>query len=131
MAAGIVVVLDTSALLFWTLDAGRLSSSASSAIADAERILVSSISVWEIGVKSSRGRLDIPLPVREFADTLGQINRVEVLPVDTATWLRSVELRWEHRDPADRVIVATADLNACPLVTSDAAMRAFYSQSIW
>ena len=131
MAAGVVVVLDTSALLFWTLDAGKLSQPASSAIADAERILVSSISVWEIGVKVARGRLDIPLPVREFADALARINRVEILPVDTATWLRSVELRWEHRDPADRVIVATAELNACPLVTSDAAMRAFYPQSVW
>jgi PIN domain nuclease of toxin-antitoxin system len=50
---------------------------------------------------------------------------VELLPVDTATWLRSLELPWDHRDPADRVIVATALLQGVPLLTADAMIRGF------
>ena len=126
-----MVVLDTSALLFWTLDRARLSAAAASAIADADRILVSSISIWEIGIKVSKGRLSIPVPVREYAERLQLVDRVEVLPVDTETWLANLDLQWEHRDPADRSIVATALLKSCPLVTSDTRIRAFYGQSVW
>ncbi len=126
-----MVVLDTSALLFWTLDRRRLSVPAASAIADADRVLVSSISIWEIGIKVSKSRLSIPIPVREYAERLQLVDRVEVLPMDAETWLTNLELQWEHRDPADRSIVATALLKSCPLVTSDRTIRAFYPQSVW
>lgn len=126
-----MIVLDTSALLFWTLHRERLSEAASVAISEADRVLVSSISIWEIGIKVARGRLSIPLPVREYAERLERIARVEVLPVDTETWLVGLDLSWDHRDPADRTIVATAALNECPLVTSDRAMRNFYSRAVW
>ena len=65
-----MVVLDTSSLLFWTLDRQRLSNAASSAIAEADRVLVSSTSIWEISIKVGRGRLSIPLPVRDYAERL-------------------------------------------------------------
>ncbi len=126
-----MVVVDTSTLLFWTLDSSRLSRDAAVAIQESDRVVVSSISIWEIGLKVSRGRLYIPLSIEEFADRLLQIDVVEVSSVDVATWIKSVELQWEHRDPADRVIVATAMLRGCPLVTSDEAIRAFYPQAIW
>jgi PIN domain nuclease of toxin-antitoxin system len=45
--------------------------------------------------------------------------------VDSVTWLRSVELAWDHRDPADRVIVATALLQNVPLVTADTEIHRF------
>ena len=126
-----MVVLDTSALLFWTLHRERLSEAASAAISESERILVSSISIWEIGIKVGRGGLSIPLPVREYAERLERLARVDILPVDTETWLTNLDLQWNHRDPADRSIVATAVVNSCPLVTSDRAIRSFYPRSIW
>lgn len=126
-----MIVLDTSALIFWTLDRERLSRAASWAIAGADRVILSSISIWEVGLKVKRQRLSIPVPIQEFADRLERIDRVDILPVDVRTWIKNLELDWEHRDPADRTIVATASLHACPLVTSDAAIRSFYSQTIW
>ncbi len=126
-----MIVLDTSALIFWTLDKEQLSRAASWAIDDADRIILSSISIWEIGLKVKRQRLFIPVPIQEFADKLERIDRVDILPVDVRTWVKNLELDWDHRDPADRTIVATASLHACPLVTSDAIIRAFYSQTVW
>ena len=95
-----MIVLDTSALLFWTLHRERLSQPASAAIADADRIAVSAMSIWEIGVKAGRGNLEIPFPIREFADRLERVARVEVVPVDLAIWLENLELDWKHRDPS-------------------------------
>ena len=126
-----VIVLDTSALVFWTLNRDRLSRTAAQAIAEADRIALSSISIWEIGIKVKKDQLSIPISIQEFTDKLEQIDRLDILPVDVQTWIKNLELDWDHRDPADRTIVATASLHACPLVTSDSAIRAFYSQAVW
>ena len=50
---------------------------------------------------------------------------VELLPVDAKVWLRSLALAWDHRDPADRVIVATALLHEVPVLTKEDAIHAF------
>lgn len=50
---------------------------------------------------------------------------VELCPVDSETWLRSASLVWDHRDPADRVIVATALLRRLPIMTKDQAIRSY------
>ena len=131
MGRRVVIVLDTAALIYWTLNRARLSLTAAQSIADADRIAISSISIWEIGIKVNKGKLSIPLPLPEYAGKLEQIDRVEFLAVDLRTWIKNLELDWPHRDPADRTIVATAALHSCSLLTPDSIIRAFYPQAIW
>lgn len=125
--AGVLIVLDTHALLWWALDPERLSARATQEV---ERMevgggFVSSISLWELAIKVKRGHLDLPLPVDELARRLERGGVVHVLPVDTKTWLTSVSLDWPHRDPADRVIVATAMNKNLPLLTKDSMIQNF------
>jgi PIN domain nuclease of toxin-antitoxin system len=126
-----VIVLDTSALLYWTLDPARLSSKAARAIQQADRILVSSISVWEIALKVKNQKLAIPLPITEYVEKLQRVDTLEILPVDVQTWLDNLNLPWEHRDPADRTIVALAKRFGCPLITSDRVIADYYPEAIW
>ena len=131
MGRCLVIVLDTVALLFWMFERVSLSKDAARAIASADRIAVSSISIWEIGVKVNTGKLSIPLPVPELAERLERVDRLDLLAVDLGTWLMVLDLDWAHRDPADRTIVATAALLACPLLTPDSRIQKFYTRSIW
>ena len=126
-----VIVLDTSALVFWTLNPVRLSVAAADAIAEAGKIVLSSISIWEIGLKVKREKLFLPLAMSDYVEKLKTVEGVEIAPVDERTWLKNLELEWEHRDPADRTIVATAMLSSSPLVTSDRIIQRFYSATIW
>lgn len=126
-----MVVLDTAALLYWTLDPGQLSPVGVEALESADHFVISSISVWEIALKVKRGKLDIPIPIAEYAKRLQLIENLEILPVDVQTWLDNLELDWEHRDPADRTIVATASRLSCPLISSDKLVADFYEQTIW
>ena len=126
-----MIVLDTSALIFWTLNPGGLSAPAAEAIAASSRKAVSSISIWEIGLKVKQEKLSIPLPVREYVDKLNSVEGVEIVPVDEGIWLKNLELDWDHKDPADRTIVATAMLLSSQLVTSDGVIRRFYAETIW
>ena len=126
-----MVVLDTSALIYWTFLPGTLTEQAATAIAAAEAVVISSISIWEIGLKVKRGKLEMPLTPAELVVKLEATDRVRIEPVTSAIWLRSVDLEWAHKDPADRTIVATASLLHCPLVTSDLQIPAFYPPALW
>jgi PIN domain nuclease of toxin-antitoxin system len=126
-----MVVLDTSAVLYWTLDPDQLTMAAKQAIDGADRLVISSISVWEIGLKVKRGKLTIPLSIPEYVDRLDRLDKLEILPVDVRTWLENLDLKWEHRDPADRTVVATARLLGCPLIASDKRIASFYEETVW
>lgn len=126
-----MVVLDTVALLYWTIDPEKLSALARDVIDKADRLIVSSISVWEIAQKVKRSRLEISMGIEEYVSGLSRLDRLEILAVDVETWLNSVSLEWQHRDPADRVIVATATRLDCPLVSSDRVIGEFYALTMW
>jgi PIN domain nuclease of toxin-antitoxin system len=126
-----VVVLDTSALFYWTLDPAQLSATASRVIRETNRLCISSISIWEIALKVKRGALQIRVPIEEYVEGLQRIGKLEIMPVDTRAWLDSVSLDWDHRDPADRVIVALARQLKSPLVSNDRKISAFFSNTIW
>lgn len=116
-----MMVLDTHALLWWALDPDKLSRKAKTALTrmEDERGWVSSISFWELAIKVKRGQLELGVSVDELARRVARSKAVEVVPVDTDLWLASVALEWEHRDPADRVIAATALQRNVPLLTKD------------
>ncbi len=126
-----MVVLDTAALLYWTLDPAQLSPAARQAIDNAGQLVASSISIWEIALKVKRGKLSLPLPVPDYVDRLQQLQDLDIRPVDVQTWLDNLALDWEHRDPADRTIVAIAARLACPLVSPDGVIADFYPQTVW
>lgn len=129
-----MIALDTHALLWWTLAPEQLSPEARRIVGEMEIHggFASAISIWEIGIKCQRRKLDLPLSVDEFTRRLERGGVVELVPVDTEIWLRSLALPWSHSDPADRIIVATALSKGVPLLTKDHAIRSFGGvTSIW
>lgn len=126
-----MLVLDTSALLVWTLRENELPVSAHQAIELSERVYISSISTWEIALKYKRGRLKLPYDAITYIRQLELLPKLEIIPVNTETWLTNVQLDWENQDPADRTIVALAMELKCPLVSSDRSIAAFYQPTIW
>ena len=126
-----MLVLDTSALLIWTLREDDLPVKAKQAIDASDRLFVSSISIWEVALKYGRGRLKLPYDAFTYARRLKLLPKLELIPVNTETWLPNVQLDWDNRDPADRTIVALAMELKCPLVSSDRSIAAFYQPTIW
>ena len=126
-----MIVLDTSALLYWTLDPAELTLNAEKAIANADKVVVSSISVWEIALKVKHGKLILPLTMVDYIGRLNRLAELEILPVDVQTWLDNMELDWDHRDPADRTIVALATRLECPLISSDIIITGYYPKTVW
>lgn len=128
--AEIVMVLDTCAILYLFFEPDKLSHTALNKIARSEELIVSSISVFEIGIKLKNKKLKLPLTHSDFVENLLQVDKIQIIPVDEMLWIHAVELPWENRDPADRVIVATAMKLNHAIVTTDAEMRKFYKKTI-
>ena len=129
-----MILLDTHALLWWALDPEQLSPAAAKVVAEMEERggFASSISIWELGVKIQRGKLDLGISIDEFARRVEQGGVVSLIPVDTTIWLASLALRWGHRDPADRVIVASALGKGVPILSKDSNIRNFEGvSSVW
>ncbi|WP_019919202.1 type II toxin-antitoxin system VapC family toxin [Methyloversatilis discipulorum] len=132
-----MIVLDTHALLWWANgERAQLSAAAASAI-DAEmdggQILVSSMSAWELAMLVERGRVALSMDVASWLDTLSRIDAVQIVPVDSEIAVKSVQLPGDfHKDPADRIIVATARKFAAPLVSADEKIRSYpHVRAIW
>lgn len=125
-----MIVLDTHVLLWWASgDEAQLSAAALQAI-EAElgggRIMVSSISAWELAMLVAKGRVALAMDVEQWLSVVSQIDEVGFVPVDNEIAVKSIELPGEfHKDPADRIIVATARKLAVPLVTADDRIRAY------
>ena len=113
------LLLDTCALLWLASGSRSLSKSARSAISNAQVVCVSPVTAWEIAVKVAKGKIVLPCPAREWFDAVASLYDIDVLKLSADDMLRSVELPWHHKDPADRFIIATALKNDFTVVTSD------------
>jgi PIN domain nuclease of toxin-antitoxin system len=110
------LLLDTHVLLWWLDDSEALSRNARSVIADPENaVYVSAVSVWEIVLKASAGKLDIPV---DWADAIAE-EPFRHLSVTREHALKVAELPPLHRDPFDRLLVAQSLVEELVLVTHD------------
>jgi PIN domain nuclease of toxin-antitoxin system len=136
MGRGAVIVLDTHVLVWWVSGDPELSKKARAAIEHeqaAGEIVVSSISAWEIALLVERERLLLSMDVSTWLTTVAQIGAVRFMPVDVEIAVKSTSLPGAfHKDPADRMIVATARKLAVPLLTKDEKIRAYpHVKTIW
>lgn len=127
------MVLDTCALLWWTLEPQRLSELGARLCADIPKggAIISSISLWEVGIKVKRGKLDIGMPWERYFDLVESLGDLNIVPVTQAVWRESLALDWDYADPADRCIVATASLYDDILLSADSHIAAFYPKTRW
>ena len=116
-------LLDTHVLLWWHGDRDRLSRDQWKVIAaaDAETPLqVSDISLWEIATLHSLGRIRLTIPLREWLEKAVSpplVRRHGISPAVAAELALLPESF--HRDPADRILVATARVIGATLLTRD------------
>ena len=117
------LLLDTHVLLWWLNDSGRLSSGQREALDRASEkspLLVSDISLWEVAMLHSLGRIGLALPLRDWLSKAVAPPRVRTQGISPAIATEVAALPDSfHRDPADRIIVATARVLGATLLTQD------------
>jgi PIN domain nuclease of toxin-antitoxin system len=124
------LLLDTHVALW--LDAGddHLRSSTRALIDNCWQnggtIRLSAVSVWEIALLVDSRRIELDLPIEAWITRFLQRPGIKAVPLVHSAASRSYRLyQLEHRDPADRLLIATAIELACPLVTYDERILRF------
>ena len=119
-----MVVFDTHVLLHDVLQPGKLSAKARRALAgEAGPRAASDISLWEIAMLIARGRIDPATDAVRFIEDIVAARELRVLPLTPRIAVLSQSDAFEHGDPADRIIAATAIVHGAQLVTGDARLR--------
>ena len=126
-----MLVLDTHAALWWTLEPARLGRKVAARLAREDRLGIPTIAFWETALLVRKGRLELEMGAAEWARKVCSIPRVTVLPLTTEIALLADTLAM-HADPTDRFIVATAMVHDAPLGTKDALLRELpFLSTVW
>ena len=124
------LLLDTHITLWLDTGDERLRPSTLSLIEARWReggtVLISAITAWEIAQLVSLRRLHLDLPARAWIERFAGHPGIEIVPLNHKSATGAYSLRdFGHRDPADRLLIATAIELACPFVTYDERITRF------
>jgi PIN domain nuclease of toxin-antitoxin system len=123
-----LLIVDTHAALWFLNGDSRLSQAARDLIEDdAIDRRLSAVSVWEVAVKRSLGKLKAPADFHQLLYEQGLL----ALPVTDAHALRIAGLPFHHRDPFDRMLVAQAMSEGMSIVSKDEILCAYEVTVLW
>ena len=129
------LLLDSHTLLWLMQSNPSLSSEAVALIAEpANRLYLSMASIWEIGIKSGIGKMELSVPYSTFLDTAIHGYGLIVLPITPEDCVRYETLPFpdkQHRDPFDRMLVTHALRNGLSIVGVDSAFDAYGVTRLW
>jgi PIN domain nuclease of toxin-antitoxin system len=124
------LLIDTHVWVWSLTDDRRISERARTAIGQAQTILVSAISFYEIARKVRLGKWPQMLPYVDRLPELLEAQRAVVASLEAADCLAAGVMEWPHRDPFDRFLAASALRRGVPLVSADPVFDAVLSR-IW
>ncbi|WP_429396356.1 type II toxin-antitoxin system VapC family toxin [Pseudomonas laurylsulfatiphila] len=122
------VLLDTHVLLWALSDDPKLSGKARKLIEGAADIYISAATFWEMAIKVGLGKLNVDLEeIRQYCLESGFIE----LPLTSEHAIAVKDLEHHHRDPFDRLIIATAITEPMKLLSADSVIAQYTDLAIW
>jgi len=115
-----MIILDTHIWLWWiNQDNERLGTNRVAAIQSADIVAISAISCFEVAWLDLHGRIELPCTRQAWFEKALEGSGIALLPITPAIATAAVELPEHHRDPQDRLIIATALINDATLMSAD------------
>ena len=121
-----MIICDTHVLVFDALAPARLSAKARRRLKDgasAGQLACADISLWEIAMLIAKGRLEIDEETEPFIQAVLDARGYRVVPITSGIAALSQSADFTQKDPADRLIAATALASGAELLSADQAMK--------
>ncbi len=93
--------------------------------------LISLASVWEMGIKQSKGKLSLPLPLAEYIKEKTKLDDFEILPIYLNHLEAITTLSFHHNDPFDRLLIAQSIVENISILSRDITFDRYNVNRIW
>jgi PIN domain nuclease of toxin-antitoxin system len=120
-----MILLDTHIWLRWLLSTEPLPIKLVEQIEQTETVTIFAISCWEVVMLVQKQRIELPLPVEQWLKDATTNSFVSVLPITCDISRLAGTLPEHHKDPADRIIIATALCHNLKLMSLDSIFPAY------
>jgi PIN domain nuclease of toxin-antitoxin system len=119
-------ILDTCVLLWMASEQDSLTEKVKQTLSEnAGNLFISSISAFEIAIKSEKGKIELPLPPVEWVREALFLHGIEEIFVNSDIASKSVLLPKIHNDPCDRIVIATAMKHHMIIITRDKTIQQY------
>jgi PIN domain nuclease of toxin-antitoxin system len=126
------ILLDTQCWLWWIATPEKLSRNARRRIADKRNtIYLSAASSWEIAIKYSIRKLQLPEPPWQFIPKRLARDAITGLPIEIMHALHVANLPQHHKDPFDRLLISQSIQESIPIMTADKRFEPYEAEIIW
>lgn len=125
------LLIDTHALIWFITDSEKLPLNTKQIIENKENnCYVSVATYWEIGIKTSIGRLGLNADLETIFQIIEE-SGFETLPITTNQILKNASLEFHHQDPFDRIIIAQSLTEKMTIITKDSQFESYSVPIIW
>ena len=125
-------LLDTHTFIWFVLNQPELSSVARDLIINPNHdILLSPATQWEIAIKISIDKYQLPDPYEVWMNQQLLTNTFEILPITIAHTATVINLPFHHKDPFDRLLIAQAIVENIPIISTDGIFDSYPVDRIW
>jgi len=119
-----MILLDTHIWVRWLIS-DNMNPALIDTIENSEQVCISSISCWEVVYLAKRGRIQLEMPSQKWIEVGLSDSSITCLPIDRQIAVLAANLPDHHRDPADRIIIATAITHGAQLMSFDEQFRKY------
>ena len=124
-----MILIDTHVLIWLGVRPERIGAKTHEVLMagiEEQQVAIAAITPWEISMSASKGRLNLAMPTDHWLDTILSRTGIRVAALEPAIAVDAGQLPGTiHGDPGDRIIIATARLLECPVVTADRKILAY------
>jgi len=113
-------LMDTHVWLWWDQHSKKLSPRYYKILEDPDnKIVLSSVTVWELIIKYKLGKIKLPAPPNAYIDNCMREDAFSTLPITHAHAQNTFRLEDHHKDPFDRMLISQSQVEDIPLLTQD------------
>ncbi|HHT9138601.1 MAG TPA: type II toxin-antitoxin system VapC family toxin [Candidatus Wunengus sp. YC60] len=126
------LLLDTHTFLWFIMGNTKLSDNARKLMEDTDNEkLLSVVSIWEMAIKASLGKLSFAEPFEVLIPQQLKLNGIELLNIKTEHAAIITTLPFHHRDPFDRLLIAQSMVERLPILSADINFDNYPIERVW
>ena len=124
-------LIDTQILIWLFISPNKIPSNIQNLLKNLDNeIYVSKVSIWEIAIKVSIGKLIIPFEIKKLIFEIKEMN-IKILNIKNQHLIKVTDLPFHHKDPFDRLIISQAFIDRITIISSDNNFSKYNVKVLW